>query len=614
MTSLELLETITPEILPMGFTFSDKQKPVIIADGSANIVAGPGSGKTTVLIAKCALLIKQNLNSNKGICLITHTNVAVDEIKAGLKKVGIDDIEYPNFIGTIQEFFNTFFTKKAFHLLHGEKKFRVLDDEEYQEKFNELFQKRKPEWYTYSSPGINRANPKIKVSGDLIFHITSNANQSYKNVFEGCIQTLFSQGFVNNIQCLELTKWYIERYERQIITAIQNRFKYVLLDETQDTSLMQYDLLKRLFSNQKVSFQKFGDPYQALYNIFEGNEDAWIPSKETDVRYYEVSETSRFGTSIANILKNVCIEKYDIFQSLDLVQSFNPYYIVFENEKDLLLQYRGLISSCEGESELFSQSKRKDAIISTFHGSLARLFSEYIKPSASTKPGRSESTVKKTYNFLVGLLSQEIGSSFMDLKEKVDECLNCRIRLSKCIKQIINRNSTRDSIISNLEEVLKHFTDKCKAHFSIVNVDIQIKHFRQSFINASSEVVKTPSSEFHIGTIHSVKGETHRSTLLVLNTIFEDFSGGNVFSMFNLLKEYLVGSYIDPNHIVNEMERNETIKSLKLAYVAMSRPTHLMAIALPAYLVSEDDDILKRMNDNGWRRYEQSSGVIEPSY
>lgn len=39
-----------------------------------------------------------------------------------------------------------------------------------------------------------------------------------------------------------------------------------------------------------------------------------------------VSESSRFGTSIANIVKNLSIEKYDTFESRKLVESFSPYF------------------------------------------------------------------------------------------------------------------------------------------------------------------------------------------------------------------------------------------------------------------------------------------------
>jgi len=333
----ERLAEITQFILPKGCSFFPQQKAAIEAEGSLNIVAGPGAGKTTVLIAKCALLLARQGAMDRGVCLITHTNVAVDEIKMGLKKIGIHEVVYPNFVGTIQEFFNTYFGRKAFYLIHKDKQFRVLDDEEYKYKFDTLFERKKPDWYTYSPPNISKASPRLVINDDFSYFITSEANESYRPIFDECLNTLFNNGMVNNRQCLELSKWYIEKYQEKVISAIECRFEYVLLDEAQDTSEIQYSLLKRLFTSTKVNFQKFGDPYQALYSIFDGNRDAWRPSEELGnhgLPYEEISETSRFGSSISSLVKNVCIENYETFKSMDLVESFAPHYIIYDSKSE----------------------------------------------------------------------------------------------------------------------------------------------------------------------------------------------------------------------------------------------------------------------------------------
>lgn len=606
MTIKEQLDLITPQILPQGHDFFEQQKGAIVTDKSVNIVAGPGSGKTTVLIAKCALLLKRSSNSNKGICLITHTNIAVDEIRIGLKKIGINSIEYPNFIGTIQEFFNSFFSRKAFHLIHKEKIFRVLDDEEYKEKFDGFFQQFKPNWYTYSTPNIIKGRPKILISDDLTYSINSAANSSYKEAFEKSIKQLFDRGFVNNQQCLELAYWYITKQEEPIKKAIVNRFEYVLLDEAQDTSPLQYKMLQKLFADSKVIFQKFGDPYQALYNLYEGNEDAWVPYQETtDTYYQEISETSRFGSTIADIVKNVCIEKYDTFRSLDLVKSFNPVYIIYDSETDLLNQYQGLIGWCESESESFLSSDKKDAILSVFHENLESLFKNYTR--TSTKPRKNDSQVRKTYNFLLNLLSKELDISFNELKDKIDLHLDCKVVISKCIKEIVNESFLMDSFIKYLKEVLIILSKNTQSQFVKTNLERQVTYFRQNILFSELNNLIEKSYDFDIGTIHSAKGETHRSTLLVLDALFKDFSHDVEFSMFDLLKEYLVGNYIDVQTITNEIEKNETIKSLKLAYVALSRPTHLMVIAIPQHLIVADNHIIERLNNNGWIQYTKLS-------
>ncbi|MGG5791093.1 UvrD-helicase domain-containing protein [Bacillus nitratireducens] len=593
-------------LLPKDAMFSEQQKNAILRNDTLNIIAGPGSGKTTVLTAKCALLLNENKNKAKGICLITHTNVAVDEIKMSLSKVGLKDIEYPNFIGTIQEFFNTFFAKKAFHMVLGSKKFRVLDDEEYKDRFSYHFDLYKPSWYTQSCPNVFKKNPKLEISDDTSFNISSDANYTYRDSFNTSINQLFNSGFVTNKQCLELAKWYIEKYRDPIRRAISNRFNFVLLDEAQDTNELQYYLLNQLFyNNNEISFQRYGDPYQALYNIYEDVEDTWIPIREVDrVPKYDISETSRFGENIAKVVRNLCIDRYDEFKSLELVDSFKPYFFVYENEEDLINSYRKLIKELESQSEKFASSTKKDAILSVKHDELSAVFNSYSKPSVKVR--KNESNIKQAYNFLLGILSKELDLSFKDTKHKLGSNIECKELLSFAVRNLLLEN-TNDAVEGNLYKILSILNEKSEDQIIISNIAELFDSFR---LGMTSSIKKLDSfeDEFYIGTIHSVKGETHRSTLLMLNSIFRDYSASTSYSMVDLLKNYLVGNYIEPSSLAEEQRKKETYKALKLAYVALSRPTHLIAIAIPQSLV--DQDFVECLKGFGWDEYQLQAELI----
>src|SRR5690625_3966550 len=268
----------------------------------------------------------------------------------------------------------------------------------------------------------------------------------------------------------------------------------------------------------------------------------------------------------------------------------------------------------EKESASFSESKRKDTIVSLHHDDLTRHFKKYRKPLFKSRI--NESDVKRSYDFLLSLLLKEVDASFKEVKEKIDLNLDCRVDMSKCIKELYRDSCIVEYILYKLEKVLKHLTDNTKAVFSKVNIENKINFYRQnnlnSFDDTSADNHLANEKDVHIGTIHSVKGETHRSTLLVLDTTFRNYDDNVEYSMFELLQEYLIGNHIDPMIISNDFKRNETIKSLKLAYVALSRPMHLMAIAVPKYLISEDNkNILSQLEDNGWNQYEHLSGSSE---
>ena len=107
-------------LLPHNSSFSENgntERFEIIKeiDNSCDVVACPGSGKTTVLLAKLLLLAERlPFEDNSGICVLTHTNIAIAEIK---KKAGIKaDVlfRYPNFFGTFQSFVDKFLAIPAY--------------------------------------------------------------------------------------------------------------------------------------------------------------------------------------------------------------------------------------------------------------------------------------------------------------------------------------------------------------------------------------------------------------------------------------------------------------------------------------------------------------------
>lgn len=79
---------------------------------SVDVAACPGSGKTTVLLAKLKLLAdRMPFQKGSGICVLSHTNVAVNEIKTKLSDYADILMSYPNYVGTIQSFIDQFVTK-----------------------------------------------------------------------------------------------------------------------------------------------------------------------------------------------------------------------------------------------------------------------------------------------------------------------------------------------------------------------------------------------------------------------------------------------------------------------------------------------------------------------
>src|ERR1700726_409373 len=98
-------------LAPTAFTGAGNDDPRLEALKSQEVMdveACPGSGKTTLLVAKLGVLSRGWKDLTRGVCVLSHTNVARREIEAGLGSTpeGQRIMGYPHFVGTIHNFIN----------------------------------------------------------------------------------------------------------------------------------------------------------------------------------------------------------------------------------------------------------------------------------------------------------------------------------------------------------------------------------------------------------------------------------------------------------------------------------------------------------------------------
>ena len=184
---------------------------------------------------------------------------------------------------------------------------RVLDDDLFREYFNKEFKVRKPSFYREDWDFPNPKNKPIEWNFNNLTQVSSMVeSKGYKKAFDDSIASLFQKGIVTNECCLELSKWYIEQYSEKFNLIISKRFSYLLLDEVQDTSKFQFNLISTLFDNTSVIIQKFGDPYQSIYNIWENNSDlAWQINENHNMMLFILMLNTHLSLHILLFLKVV---------------------------------------------------------------------------------------------------------------------------------------------------------------------------------------------------------------------------------------------------------------------------------------------------------------------
>ena len=135
---MSVINIIEEDILKVeekfGVSFDEKSKEFIKCLESKDIQACPGAGKTTSLVAKLEILSNcMPFVDNTGILVLTHTNIAVDEIKKKLGANAQKILGYPNHVGTFQSFVNKYLAIPMYiKLLH--KKPERIDSDIFNEK------------------------------------------------------------------------------------------------------------------------------------------------------------------------------------------------------------------------------------------------------------------------------------------------------------------------------------------------------------------------------------------------------------------------------------------------------------------------------------------------
>ena len=133
MHDIEPIEKAESILLPEGHHFDAERVRFINRWDSGDLLAVPGSGKTTALRAKLYCMAQNlPLDDGKGILAISHTNVAVEELKNKLQHHCPQLFEYPNFVGTIQDFVDTFLALPYYIQRYGHK-VDVIDADRYEQ-------------------------------------------------------------------------------------------------------------------------------------------------------------------------------------------------------------------------------------------------------------------------------------------------------------------------------------------------------------------------------------------------------------------------------------------------------------------------------------------------
>lgn len=320
--SRDLLAEVGQELGGCGFT-DEEQLRFLGCTTSCDVQAAPGNGKTTLLVAKLAILSRVWKSRCNGVCVISHTNAARQEVERHLSKhpTAAAFLSYPHFIGTVTTFLNQYLALPYLRGLGWT--VQRIDDDHFEARALKAYIKKPrlaiqarmqkgklrnqvetwvrqlelaDDWECSSETAPDR----LKVRHRKGQHgPTTDCGRE----LEELKAELVNEGLFRFNDLTILASRALEKCTT-LSERLQSRFPLVILDEAQDTTGEQLALLERLFPPAQVAFQRLGDQNQTLYE--QGNHSV---GKGWAVGTHEISlpTSLRFGREIANFSSRLTI-------------------------------------------------------------------------------------------------------------------------------------------------------------------------------------------------------------------------------------------------------------------------------------------------------------------
>lgn len=229
--------------------------------GSSVILAGAGSGKTRVLIAKVINLIENHHVDPNSILMITFTNKAANEMKSR-----IGSSYTLGYVGTFHSFCARILRIDG-QFIGLKKYFLIYDDNDQQGLIKAVLKKIKFDKKYTPSYLLNRisAAKNQLISPERYLDVFSDFASSDTNLIYQAYQKELREN--NALDFDDLINMTIKLFKKnkQILAKYQEKYRYILVDEFQDTNYVQYYLTK-LLSEKYKNITVVGDFSQSIYS------------------------------------------------------------------------------------------------------------------------------------------------------------------------------------------------------------------------------------------------------------------------------------------------------------------------------------------------------------
>ena len=287
--------------------------PTLQKDGPMIVIAGAGSGKTRVLTYRIAYLMSQGVDAFN-ILALTFTNKAAKEMKGRIASI-VGDGEAKNlWMGTFHSVFARILRFEADKLGYPSN-FTIYDTQDSQRLIASIIKEMKLDKDIYKYKQIysrisSYKNSLITVRAyfqnpELIEADTMARRPKLGDIYKEYVDRCFKAGAMDFDDLLLKTNELLTRFP-EVLAKYQNKFRYILVDEYQDTNHSQY-LIVRALSDRFQNICVVGDDAQSIY-AFRGANINNILNFQKDydnVKLFRLEQNYRSTKNIVNAANSI---------------------------------------------------------------------------------------------------------------------------------------------------------------------------------------------------------------------------------------------------------------------------------------------------------------------
>jgi superfamily I DNA/RNA helicase len=246
---------------------SEQRKAVLAAEGRVLILAGAGSGKTSVLAYRIAHMLQNLQVAPTAILGLTFTNKAAQEMRERVGRLVSSKVAKGVTLSTFHSFCMQIL-RKEIHLLGYTGNFSLYDEKDVRRLGQNLA--RHLLEHEGDLPPLEKTFDKISYakSRGLSFDEVAETKVDWHDQFSADLYTRLKSCMraYNAVDFDSLLSLTVELFEAhpEVLQRYQDRYRYIMIDEYQDTNPIQYRLAK-LISTQHNNLCVVGDDDQSIY-------------------------------------------------------------------------------------------------------------------------------------------------------------------------------------------------------------------------------------------------------------------------------------------------------------------------------------------------------------